>query len=100
MDSESNWTRVLEIPEDVTLWDLHETIQNIIEFDDDHLFEFYTGKNFRNRNRVFGMEDDFSDEQPESLETQLNEIYPLTGMKLYYHFDFGDSWMGYSYNMM
>ena len=25
--------------------------------------------------------------------TKLNEIYPLTGAKLYYLFDFGDCWL-------
>ena len=25
--------------------------------------------------------------------TKLNEIYPLNGFKLYYLFDFGDSWL-------
>ena len=25
--------------------------------------------------------------------TKLNEVYPLSGMKLYYLFDFGDDWL-------
>ena len=42
---------------------------------------------------MFGDDDEFGFEERESLDTALNEVYPLKGMKLFYHFDFGDSWM-------
>ncbi len=68
-------------------------IQKIINFDNDHLFEFFVGRNWRNRKKVFGEEDEFGFEETDSLDTPLSEVYPLKGMKLFYHFDFGDSWM-------
>ena len=91
--AEDQWKRVIEIPESTDLYDFHLYIQKIINFNNDHLFEFFVGRNRRNRKRVFGDEDEFGFEERESLDTALNEIYPLKGMKLFYHFDFGDSWM-------
>jgi hypothetical protein len=75
------WSKTIEVKEDFTLMQLHKYIQKLIEFDDDHLYEFYVEKNPRNlRNLV-------------SKKLKLNEIYPLKGEKLYYLFDFGDSWL-------
>lgn len=75
------WSRTIEVKENCTLQNLHKYIQKIVDFDDDHLYEFYVGKN--PRNRAFTV----------PKKTKLNEIYPLTGYKLYYLFDFGDSWL-------
>ena len=91
--AEAPWERVIEIPESTDLYALHLYIQKIINFDNDHLFEFFVGRNWRNRKKVFGEEDEFGFEETDSLDTPLSEVYPLKGMKLFYHFDFGDSWM-------
>ncbi len=80
-EDEQPWYRTIEVNEDFTLVKLHKYIQTIIEFDDDHLYEFYTGKN--PRNRAYSV----------PKKSKLNEIYPLQGYKLYYLFDFGDSWL-------
>ena len=75
------WIREIEVREDFTLRQLHKYIQKIVNFDDDHLYEFFIGKHPRNRLKVV----------PKSRK--LNEIYPITGYKLYYLFDFGDDWL-------
>ncbi len=95
MYDDSSWKRVIEISEETNLFELHLYIQKIIEFDNDHLFEFFVGKNWRKKERVFANEDELNsgDEEIEGLDTKLNEVYPLDGSKLYYYFDFGDSWM-------
>ncbi len=93
MYADSEWKRIIEAPEDLDLFDLHLYIQEIIGFDNNHLFEFFVGKNCRKRERVFGDEDEYGFEEREGLNTMLNEVYPLTGSKLFYYFDFGDSWM-------
>ncbi|GAX62633.1 plasmid pRiA4b ORF-3 family protein [Candidatus Scalindua japonica] len=93
MNAKSTWKRVIELSEETDLYDLHLYIQKIIGFDNDHLFEFFVGKSWRKRERVFGNEDENGFEERKGLDTMLNEVYPLTGLKLYYHFDFGDSWM-------
>ena len=75
------WSRTIEVKEDFTLKRLHHYIQGIVEFDDDHLYEFYLGRNPRNRAHTV------------PTNSKLNQIYPLNGLKLYYLFDFGDSWL-------
>jgi len=90
----SEWKRVIESPENLDLFDLHLFIQKTIDFNNDHLFEFFIGKNWRKKERVFGDNyDEYGFEKREGLDTMLNEIYPITGSNLFYHFDFGDSWM-------
>ena len=70
-----------------------ENFRLILDFDNDHLFEFYAGKNERNRKI------EFSDEPGSPYDGQnyervlLKDIYPLKGMKLYYIFDLGDHWL-------
>ncbi len=80
-EDEEPWSRTIEVKEDFTLVKFHRYIQSIVEFDDDHLYEFFIGKN--PRNKVSSV----------PKKTQLNEVYPLKGYKLYYLFDFGDSWL-------
>ena len=80
-EEDEPWSKAIEVKEDFTLQKLHKYIQKIVEFDDDHLYEYFIGKNPRNR------------VQTVSKKTKLNEIYPMTGYKLYYLFDFGDSWL-------
>ncbi len=92
-EDECFWKRTVEVPEDFSLINLHYYIQKIIDFDDDHLFAFYIGKNYRRREIIFREEYDFNYEEYESIDTKLNQIYPITGRKLYYLFDFGDNWL-------
>ncbi|MGH8581638.1 MAG: IS1096 element passenger TnpR family protein [Gammaproteobacteria bacterium] len=86
------WKRVIEIREDASLYELHRYILKTIGFDSDHLFEFTVGKNERGRDRVFTLEDEFALDESEGLDIKLNEVYPITGAKLHYLFDYGDSW--------
>ena len=80
-EDEEPWVRSVEVEETTTLEKLHLFIQRVVEFDNDHLYEFYIAKSLSNR----------SESIPK--RSKLNEVYPLTGYKLYYHFDFGDSWL-------
>ncbi len=72
---------MIEVRENFTLRELHKFIQKIVDFDDDHLYEFYLGRNAQNRAYAV------------SKSTELNQIYPSDGLKLYYLFDFGDCWL-------
>ena len=78
---EVGWGRTIEVKENFTLRQLHTYIQKIIDFDDDHLYDFFIEKNPRNQSNIV------------SKSLKLNEIYPITGYKLYYLFDYGDSWL-------
>ena len=89
--------RFLEIDSHASLYDLHLAIQDAVNFDNDHLFEFYAGRHCRNRKIEFAQDSwDWGWEEAgnEYREITLEEIYPLPkGLKLYYHFDFGDDWI-------
>ena len=63
-------------------------------FDNDHLFDFFVGKNCRNRAQLFSDPEDW-DSDPYDVfgNIKLSSIWPMQdGMKLFYHFDFGDDW--------
>ena len=51
-DDEDPWSRTIEVKENFTLKHLHNYVQEIIDFDNDHLYEFYIGRNPRNRARI------------------------------------------------
>ena len=80
-EDEEPWSKTIEVREDFSLQKMHKFIQKIVDFDDDHLYEFYVGKNPRKRYQTI------------PKKTLLHEIFPMTGYKLYYLFDFGDSWL-------
>ena len=88
---EAEWVRLVEVDSAATLLDLHDLIQDAARFDRDHLFEFYAGRNCRQRAVTFDNEDDEPGDS--SGELTLERVFPLSkNMKLYYHFDFGDDW--------
>jgi pRiA4b ORF-3-like protein len=91
---EDECVRVIEIGEDATLEDLHLAIQAAVAFDNDHLYDFYAGRNRRNRQIAFVDDDEWEEREAVFAELTLGEdVYPLEGLKLYYHFDFGDDWI-------
>ena len=93
---EDDWIRIIEIDSETSLYDLHLFIQKIVDFDNDHLFEFFAGRHNRNRKIEFagdsweqGYENAFSEYE----ELILEQVFPLPKyLKLFYHFDFGDDW--------
>lgn len=87
------WSARVEVAESTTLSELHHTIQQLVEFDDDHLHEFFAGRNVRDRKVTFG--EPYSPfDLNEGEEVPLSEVFPLPkGHKLYYLFDFGDYWV-------
>ncbi len=93
-DGGSGWSARIEVPGRFTLDELHYTIQALVKFDDDHLHEFFVGRNWRDRKVVFGegAESPFAANEAET--TPLEEVFPVPkGQKLFYHFDFGDDWI-------
>jgi len=88
-DKENQWKVSVEIDSMSTLEDLHYLIQYAVDFDNDHLYEFYVSKTERSRDREC-----FDDENEKIYTTTLENLYPLEkGKKLYYMFDYGDSWL-------
>ena len=95
---EEECSRTIEVYDTTTLYDLHLIIQKVMKFGNDHLFEFFAGRNYRNRKLLLvDVEDtwdcDFEASMQDYGKIQLCELYPLPkGLKLFYHFDFGDDW--------
>lgn len=78
----TEWYRIIEVPEDFDLDDLHYFIQQVVDFDNDHLYDFYLAKNYQIRGKELITED-----------IKLNQLYPLKGKQLFYLFDYGDTWL-------
>ncbi len=94
VEGKNFWEAIIEIPADCSLFDFHRFIQDITDFDNDHLFEFYAGRNERNRKLLFSEEPGYPDNGGEFERILLKDIYPLKkSLKLYYLFDFGDDWI-------
>ncbi|AWB68773.1 hypothetical protein C2869_21275 [Saccharobesus litoralis] len=84
-----DWECTFEVPTDWDLVDLHLSIQKLVDFDNDHLFEFYIGNTELSHERQLFMCDEDSIE-----DTSIAEILELMKgkKKLFYMFDYGDSW--------
>ena len=92
----SECVRVIEIKSDASFVDLHNAIQAAVDFDNDHLFEFYIGRNSGSRVYAIGGEPNWDTFNPmKTYQTiSLSEVWPIPkGMTLYYLFDFGDNWL-------
>ncbi|HMM74598.1 MAG TPA: hypothetical protein PJ986_02740 [Gammaproteobacteria bacterium] len=91
--TDREWIRVIEMLDGYTLYDVHCTIQEVINFDDDHMYEFYIGTRWNKRVAEIG--EGATPEDPGSYDDiALSTIFPLEkGQKLYYWFDFGHGWM-------
>jgi len=88
--------RLIEIDSTASILDLHFAIQQAVDFDNSHMFEFFVGRTPRNRTIFVGGEPNWDTFDPfrKYENVSLSEVFPLpSGMKLFYLFDFGDSWM-------
>ena len=93
VDNKNFWEAIIEVPDTYSLFEFHLFIQHITNFDNDHLFEFYAGRNERNRKKLFSKSSGYPYDGGDYESILLKDIYPLKGLKLYYHFDFGDNWI-------
>lgn len=85
--------RIIEIDDGASLLDLQGAIQDSVGFDQDHMFEFFAGRNYRNRKIVFADGVDWEYEADALEDITIAQVYPLPkSLKLYYRFDFGDDW--------
>ena len=83
-NAKSPCVRVFEMDSDTCLEDLHFLIQKTVRFDDDHLHDFFVARTARSSERIY-----FKDENG----TTLADLFPLPkNRKLFYYFDYGDSW--------
>ena len=91
---EEHWLREVEIPENYSLHEVHLCIQNLIGFEDDHMYDFYGSIDGWKQSLKFSEEECF-DLMIEGFDSiKLKDVFPLKRrrMNLYYLFDYGDSW--------
>ncbi|MDL1980042.1 MAG: plasmid pRiA4b ORF-3 family protein, partial [Deltaproteobacteria bacterium] len=50
--AEEEWEGTIEIESSSTLEDLHFALQDILNFDNDHMYEFYVSRTERSRDRI------------------------------------------------
>ena len=81
---------VVEVPDDMTLWQLHRHILTEVFFDDDHLASFFTARDMYTYKRSWLIDP----ERDTGWQKTLSSIYPLAaGQRLFYLYDFGDNWV-------
>lgn len=98
---ENTYWFTVEVPSTISLTGLSSLILSSTKFSNDHGYEFYSGRNHRNKKVSYPAHSDdyFSlpeiEDNPFELDTiLLKDIYPLPkSCKLYYMFDYGDSWI-------
>ena len=87
--AEEEWEGTIEIESSSTLEDLHFALQDILNFDNDHMYEFYVSRTERSRDRIR-----YDDENGLVYDLTLEKLYPLgKNRKLFYLFDYGDHWL-------
>jgi len=92
---EERCVRIIEIDERASLYDLHDAIQDAVEFERDHPFDFFLANSespFAKRQR-FTKAETWEDKEDDFQRITLKDVYPLKQKRLYYLFDFGDNWL-------
>ena len=87
--AEEAWEGTIEIDSSSTLENLHFALQDILDFDNDHMYEFYVSRTETSHKRIR-----YDDENERVYNVTLENLYPLEkNKKLFYFFDYGDSWI-------
>jgi len=85
--------RILEIDSNSSLYSLHHAIQKAVDFANDHIYDFYAGRNAYNQKLRFADDYEWEDRENKFFELTIEQIYPMPkSCKLYYLFDIGDDW--------
>jgi len=87
---DKNLWRIIKLSHNTKLHKLHLIIQNAFDFDNDHMYAFYTGTSYKNRKEFYCANPLGESNEYEDLTVEDAEIYK--GQKFMYLFDFGDMW--------
>lgn len=87
---DKNLWRVIKLSHKTRLHRLHLIIQEAFDFDNDHMYGFYTVNSYRKRKELFSGNPFGESEEYEDLTIEDVEIYK--GQQFGYLFDFGDKW--------
>ena len=86
---------MIEIEKQACLYELHDAIQDVVQFGRDHPFEFFFANSsspWANRQWLTEKED-WEDKEDDFWRIKLINIWPTGRKRLYYLFDFGDEWI-------
>jgi len=84
-----DWEGTIQIEANATLEDLHFAIQDAVDFENDHLYEFFIARTPYSRDKTR-----FDDENEELYTRTIESLFPLPkDRRVYYYFDYGDSWI-------
>ena len=84
--SPSVWRRIL-VPRDITLGNLHRTLQTVMGWTNCHLHQFG-----RQRQRMTDPRSRVGTKVADENRTKLGELIWTVGARLLYEYDFGDGW--------
>ena len=84
-----DWECSIEIPSSFNLDDFHLVLQDLLDFDDDHMYEFYIANSERGI-PIARFECD--DEKIEEISVS-DFVLRSKSKKAFYFFDYGDSWL-------
>jgi hypothetical protein len=90
-DSNPQVWRCIQVDPEISFSDLHDIIQLSMGWEKDHMYHFNVGKL-----KIYDFEeriDDYSDlAERDSMDTFLDELIKRAKSKVFYTYDFGDSW--------
>ena len=86
--------RLVETDEDASLLDLHNIVQDAVDFGRDHPFEFFiaNGPLPTARRKWITMAEEWEEKVAVFSSTKLKDVHPVGRKRLYYIFDAGDQW--------
>lgn len=94
---EEEISRIIEITDKQTLYDLHMNIQNLFEWDNDHMFSFYLGEKLFDRENEYSanplgehIDSSYGKQSKSAAETELRDLDLPMDFTFWYLFDYGD----------
>ena len=80
------WRRIL-VPRDITIRNLHKTLQTVMGWKNSHLHQFICQPR-----RLSDPRSRVGNKVPNENRTRLGDLIGTVGARLFYEYDFGDGW--------
>ena len=94
---EEEISRTIELEDKQTLYDLHLNIQDLFDWDNDHMFSFYLGEKLFDRDNEYSgnplgehMPSSYGKQSKSAAETELRDLDLPMDFSFWYLFDYGD----------
>ena len=94
---EEEISRIIEVKDKQTLYDLHINIQHLFDWDNDHMFSFYLGEELFDRDNEYSANplgehivSSYGKQSRSATEYELRDLDLPMGFSFWYLFDYGD----------